>query len=192
MIVPVGSSQSLIVGPDTAAEAPPPPGFSSVYRAQFGFVVKSLRRLGIPPGDLEDLTHEVFITAYRRRDAYDSGRPIEPWLFGIAFRVASDWKRLVRHARELPLDQAVEAPDSTRPPDEAAVLSQDRQLVLDALARVELDRRAVFIMHDIQDIPIPEIADVLEIPSGTAYSRLRRARLEFADAVRSLRERGAP
>ena len=105
--------------------------------------------------------------------------------------MASDWKRLVRHARELPLDHAVEAPDATRPPDEAAALSQDRQLVLDALARVDLDRRAVFIMHDIEGLPIPEIADALQIPTGTAYSRLRQARIEFADAVRSFRQGGA-
>src|SRR5262245_37757053 len=129
-MVPAPSSQSLDVRPETPADEPRPAGFSAIYRSEFGFVVKSLRRLGIPTGDLEDLTHDVFITAYRRRDAYDPQRPIKPWLFGIAFRMASDWKRLVRHSRELPLDRAVEAPDTGRSPDETAALNQDRQLVL--------------------------------------------------------------
>lgn len=172
------------------AEAPPPPTFAAVYRAEFAFVVRSLRRLGVPPGDLEDVTHDVFMTAYRRRDSFDPSRPARPWLFGIAFRLASDFKRLVRHSRELSLDKSLEAPDGGRPPDEAAALAQDRRLVMDALARLELDRRAVFIMHDIEELPVPEIAGALEIPLGTAYSRLRAARLEFTEAVRTLRQGG--
>jgi RNA polymerase sigma-70 factor, ECF subfamily len=174
-----------------AADAPPAPTFAAVYRAEFAFVVRSLRRLGVPPGDLEDLTHDVFMTAYRRRAAFDPSRPIRPWLFGITFRLASDFKRLVRHNRELPLERTAEAPDGGRPPDEAAALAQDRQLVIDALARVELDRRAVFVMHDLEELPVPEIAEALQIPLGTAYSRLRAARLEFSDAVRTLRQGGA-
>jgi RNA polymerase sigma-70 factor (ECF subfamily) len=172
------------------AEGPRRGGFSEIYLAEFAFVVKSLRRLGVPAGDLEDVTHDVFITAFRRLASYDRTRPIKPWLFGIAFRVAADFKRLVRHARELPLDRAVEAPDGRRPPDEAAALSQDRQLVLDALGKIDLLRRAVFIMHDIEGLPVPEISDALEIPSGTAYSRLRQARIEFEAAVRELRQGG--
>jgi RNA polymerase sigma-70 factor (ECF subfamily) len=184
-----GSSQS----PEVSAvppDAPPPPAFSAVYRSEFAFVVRSLRRLGVPPRDLEDLTHDVFVTAFRRRDAFDPSRPIKPWLFGIAFRLAADFKRLVRHDRELPIEQAVEARDGGRPPDEAAALAQDRQLVLDALARIELARRAVLIMHDIEELPVPEIADALEIPLGTAYSRLRAARMDFSNAVRALRQGG--
>ena len=163
---PGASPQSQRVD-DLSPPEPASTGFSAVYRSELPFVVKSLRRLGIAPGDLEDLTHDVFMTAYRRRDAYDPARPMRPWLFGIAFRLAADFKRLVRHSRELPLDRAVEAPDGGRPPDEAAALSQDRRLVLDALARIDLTRRAVFIMHDIDGLPVPEISAALEIPSGT-------------------------
>jgi RNA polymerase sigma-70 factor, ECF subfamily len=169
--------------PDVGADE-----FSAVYRVEFPFVVNSLRRLGIHQSDLEDLTHEVFMTALRRRDSYDPGRPIRAWLFGIAFRLAADFRRLVRHGRELPLEQTAEAADTRMAPDEAAVSNQDRQLVVDALAWIELPRRGVFIMHDIEGLAVPEIAQALEIPVGTAYSRLRQARIEFADAVRALRQ----
>jgi RNA polymerase sigma-70 factor (ECF subfamily) len=171
-----------------AANRLAPEEFSAVYRAEFPFVVNSLRRLGIHQPDLEDLTHEVFMTALRRRDSYDPQRPIRAWLFGIAFRLAADFKRLVRHSRELPLEGTTEAPDRGLSPDDAAVARQDRQLVLDALARIELSRRGVFIMHDIEGIAAPEIARTLEIPVGTAHSRLRQARIEFAQAVRALRQ----
>ncbi len=190
MIDPAASTQLPEVSAVAAANRLAPGEFSAVYRVEFPFVVNSLRRLGIHQDDLEDLTHDVFMTALRRRDSYDSERPIRPWLFGIAFRLAADFRRLVRHSRELPLDHTAEAPDGRLSPDEAAVSNQDRQLVLDALARIELPRRGVFIMHDIEGMAVPEIAQALEIPSGTAYSRLRQARIDFADAVRALRPGG--
>ena len=186
------SSQLPEVSAATPAAAPPPLTFAAVYRAEFACVVRSLRRLGVAPSDLEDLTHDVFMTAFRRRAAFDPTRPMRPWLFGIAFRLASDFKRLVRHGRELSLDHELEAPDERHKPDEAAALAQDRRLVLDALARIELDRRAVFIMHDIEEHAVPAIAEALEIPVGTAYSRLRAARIEFSEAVRTARQGSAP
>ena len=190
MIDPATSTQLPAVSAVAAENKLAAEEFSAVYRVDFPFVVNSLRRLGIHQDDLEDLTHEVFMTALRRRDSYDSQRPIRAWLFGIAFRLAADFKRLVRHSRELPLERSAEVPDSGMSPDEAAVSNQDRQLVLAALARIELSRRGVFIMHDIEGIAVPEIAQALDIPVGTAYSRLRRARIEFADAVRALRQGG--
>jgi RNA polymerase sigma-70 factor (ECF subfamily) len=96
----------------------------------------------------------------------------------------------VRHSRELPLDQTTETADTNLIPDEAAALNQDRKLVLDALAHVEPSRRGVFVMHDIEGVAVPEIAQALEIPIGTAHSRLRQARIEFADAVAVLRQGG--
>jgi RNA polymerase sigma-70 factor, ECF subfamily len=188
VIDPGDSSQSIAVG--DAGPSPIAGSFSSVYREEFPFVVNSLRRLGIHPADLEDLTHDVFMTALRRRDTYDPGRPVRPWLFGIAFRLAADFKRLVRHSRETSFDPTLEAVDQGKSPDEAAALGQDRQLVIDALGRVEVGRRGVIIMHDIEGMAIPEIASALEIPVGTAYSRLRQARLDFAEAVRALRGGG--
>ncbi len=186
VIDPAGSPQSS----DVSEAAQTTGGFSVVYREEFPFVVNSLRRLGVHPSDLEDLTHDVFMTALRRREAYDPARPIRPWLFGIAFRLAADFKRLARHSRETALDPAAEVADEGRNPAEAAAMKQDRQLVLDALARVELARRGVLIMHDIEDMAVPEIASALEIPLGTAYSRLRQARIDFAEAVRDLRGGG--
>lgn len=153
-------------------------------------MVRSLRRLGIAPADLEDLAHDVFMTVFRRLHTYDPARPIRPWLFGIAFRMASDFRRLVRHDREVPIASAPERSDDAASPDEAASQTQDRQLVLNALAKVNPARQPVFIMHDIEGLPMPEIAHALELPLGTAYSRLRQARLEFTEAVRACRQGG--
>ena len=165
---------------------------SVVYQEELAFVVRSLRRLGIGSADLEDLAHDVFMTAFRRLDRYDTARPIRPWLFGIAFRLAADFRRLVRHDRERPIASVSEPPDDGAAPDEAAAQSQDRRLVLAALGKVDLARQPVFIMHDIEGLPMPEIAHALDLPLGTAYSRLRQARAEFTEAVRAERRRGSP
>jgi RNA polymerase sigma-70 factor, ECF subfamily len=174
-----------------AVVRPPLDDFGGMYRAEFAFVFNSLRRLGVARRDLEDLAHDVFFTAYRRRDSYDPKRPLKPWLFGIAFRVASDFRGLARQAREVSQgDDGFDAPDEKRLPDEDLAVRQDRELVLRALQRIDLARRAVFVLHDLEGQTVPDIAASLDIPEGTAYSRLRQARFEFADAVKALRPGG--
>ena len=52
---------------------------------------------------------------------------------------------------------------------------------------MEIERRAVFLMHEVDGFSIPEVAEVLAVPLNTAYSRLRLARDEFRERVRRLR-----
>jgi len=163
------------------AEVPREVDFRAVYEAQFDYVFHSLRRLGVPERDLEDLIHEVFL-AFHRSD-YDPARPLKPWLFGICFRIASDYRRRAQHRYEVP----AEAPDalSLAPrADEEVEARERRQLVHLGLLAIELERRAVFVMHDLDGLSMPEIAQTLDAPLNTLYSRLRLARAEFAKAVR--------
>src|SRR6185436_7362521 len=139
--------------------------------------------------DLEDLTHDVFVIVYRSLPEYDPKRPLRPWLFGMAYRFASDYRRRAQHRREVVDDRRVEPIDRAPPADEQLAAQQARQLVIDALDAVELDRRAVLVMHDIDGHGVPEIAQALEIPLNTAYSRLRLAREQFKAAVQRLRLR---
>lgn len=159
------------------------PEFSSIYQAEASYVWRSLRRLGVRDRDLEDLVHDVFVKVYRRLDDYDSERPLRPWLFGFAFRVASDYRRRAGHQRET-VAPPVERPDEARLPDEQVAQRQARRLLQRALDTLNIDRRAVIIMHDIDGFTAPEIADALALPLNTVYSRLRIARGELAAAVR--------
>jgi hypothetical protein len=93
----------------------PPPvtgelDFRSLFSTHFAYVFHTLRRLGIPPRDLPDVTHDVFLQVYRRRDQFDPARPPRAWLFGFAFRVASRYRRLSYNRREQ-LDALPELPD---------------------------------------------------------------------------------
>ena len=135
--------------------------------------------------DLPDLTHDLFVIVFRELHVYDSSRPIKPWLFGIAYRVVTDYRRSARFTREV-LEQPPEVADHAAGADDRLAENQARALVTAVLDRLEFDRRTVFVMHDLDEIPVPEIARVLEIAEGTAYSRLRAARAEFSSAARRL------
>ena len=172
-----------------------PPDFRTVYEAHFDYVFHSLRRLGIHDRDLEDLVHDVFVAFFRGLDGFEAGRPIKPWLFGIAFRVASDHRRRARHRFEVHEgtgEAGREFADGRPLADEAVSSSQDRALVREALETLELDRRAVFVMHDLDGHAMPEIAKALSVPLNTCYSRLRLAREQFATAVRKKRKQPRP
>jgi RNA polymerase sigma-70 factor (ECF subfamily) len=173
-----GVSEPVTVAtPLSAAE------FPAVYAAELGYVWHALRRLGVQERDLEDLCHDVFVVVFRNLTVYDTRRPIRPWLFGIAFRVASDYRRSARQRREIPgTTRELTCP---APPADEVMLRRERQrLVARALDDLELDRRAVFVMHDIDGHVMPDIAAALGIPLNTAYSRLRLARVDFAAAVK--------
>jgi RNA polymerase sigma-70 factor (ECF subfamily) len=155
------------------------------FQSEFGYLCRTLRRLGVRPDDLEDDAHEVFLVLNRKWPDYDASRPLRPYLFGIAFRVVAARKR--RQKRET-LEVLEETADDSVHPDEALEAARTRELVLAALARVPLARRAVFVMHDIEEVHMREIAKVLSIPLFTGYSRLRKARREFEAAVQELRK----
>jgi len=164
------------------------PEFATIYRGEFRYVWRTLRRLGARPADIEDLAHDVFVVVHRRLADYDARRPLRPWLFGIAFRVASDYRRRARHRAEVATG-TIEAASAAPRADDQLAAEQDRALVIEALAALDLDRRAVLILHDIDGESAPEIARSLGIPLNTVYSRLRVARQRFTAAVRRLQLR---
>lgn len=155
------------------------------YQRELDYLIGSLRRLGVQSRDVEDVLHEVFLVMLKRWDDYDRERPLKPWLFGIAFRVAASQRR--RGSRELCRD-VEDAEYGGQAPDEALAHTEARQLLLAALARVPLERRAVLVMYEVDEVPIRDIAEQLEIPLFTAYSRLRKARKELDQALARLKK----
>jgi len=153
------------------------------FQLEFDYLVRSLIRLGVSRHDVEDLAHEVFLVLYRSWDKYDPSRPFRAYLFGIAFRVARNHLR--KRNKEI-LHPVVAVDDLAPSPDCAFESRQDRLLLLNALEQVPLLRRAVLVMHDIDEMPMAEIAATLSMHRFTGYSRLRKARKELAAAVASL------
>ena len=184
MTVHPGTTPAPVANRDVTPQARP--DFPAIYRTEFSYVWNTLRRLGVPARDLEDLAHDLFLVVHRQIADYDPQRPLRPWLFGIAFRLVADFRRSSRQQREV-LGNPIEPTDGAPAADESMVAAQARALLMKALDALDLARRAVFVMHELDEIAIPEIAAVLGIPLNTAYSRLRLARAEVAAAARRLR-----
>ncbi len=177
----------VLPGPATVVPVPPPE-MAAVFEEHFGYVWNSLRRLGVREVDLEDLAHEVFLKVHATLGKFDATRPMRPWLFGFAYRVAADHRRLARNRLEVTGVHA-EAIDSAPGADERLQAAEQKVFVDRALSEMDLDRRAVLVLHDVDGVPVPEIAGALSNPLNTAYSRLRLAREELARVVKMLSER---
>ncbi|MGO9839038.1 MAG: RNA polymerase sigma factor [Polyangiaceae bacterium] len=162
------------------------PDLGAIFDEHFDYVWATLRRLGVRDADREDLVHEVFMKVHTRLADYDTTRPLRPWLFGFAYHVAADHRRLARHRVEV-LGGSHEAVAQDPPADERVAVGEDRETLVAALDELSLARRALIVMHDVDETPVPEIADALEIPLNTAYSRLRLAREDLAAAVKRIR-----
>jgi RNA polymerase sigma-70 factor (ECF subfamily) len=165
--------------------------FKELFVSEFSWVCRTLRRLGVRPNDLEDAAQQVFVSLHEKFDSYDRERPVRPWLAAFAYRVAANQNRLARHHREVLDDSAQEASDELDP-EKALDEKQIRDRLLRALEKVDLDRRAVLVMHDIDAFTATEISEALAIPVNTVYSRLRVARQELRAALGLAQKKGVP
>lgn len=162
-----------------------PRGVAAVFEQEFRYVWNSLRRLGVQPRDLEDVTHEVFVRVHDQWPLYDVDRPLRPWLFGIALGLATNYRRLARHR----VDLMAEVPDVSDPAEHAEdgmARREEAELVHGALQKVPLDQRAVLVLHELDGFSVPEIATTLGLSVNTAYSRLRLGREAFRTSFRRL------
>lgn len=160
--------------------------FRAIFDAHVSYVAHTLRRLGVRPSDVDEATHDTFLIVHRRLADWDRARPIRPWIGGIAYRVASDYRKRVERRAETALEQAPEPVDPSPSPQSDLEDKERRELLLGALEAVPLERRIVLVMHDVDGTPMPEVAAALEIPLNTGYSRLRTAREELSAAYKRL------
>jgi RNA polymerase sigma-70 factor (ECF subfamily) len=173
--IPRGQSTGAAAPVDEAA-------FRGLYEAELPYVLRSLQRLGVPVADLEDVAHDVFVVVYRRWADLDRARPPRPWLFGIAYRTAARALERRWRSAEVPASGA----ELGQAPETASAGGEARDLLLRALAALDLEHRVVCVMHDLDGQAAPEIAASLGIPVNTVYSRLRVGRQRLAAAVRAL------
>lgn len=166
-----------------------------LFREHGAFASRFLARMGVAAQDLEDALQEVFLVAHRRGGFVPGGAGPTTWLAEIALRVASQRRRTERRRPE-DADPAVLAriAGSDRSPAEALQLAERLARVQQALDRLDLEHRAVFVLFEIEGQDCSAIAAGLGIPIGTVHSRLHHARRSFekAHAQLSAREDGAP
>jgi RNA polymerase sigma-70 factor (ECF subfamily) len=169
-----------------AAEAPPM-DLRALFEAHYGSIWRLLRRLGVRAAHLDDAAQEVFWVAARRLADIEPGRA-HAFLYGIALRVASSEVR--RQGTAMPLADIERVPlmvDERPSPEEQIAERQARALLDQALDRMPLDLRVVFVLHELEGLEVRQIAEIEAIPVGTASSRLRRAREEFSAIAKRMR-----
>ncbi len=159
----------------------------TIFESEFEYVCRAHRRLGVPDRDLEDAAQETFLAIHSKLDAYDPRRPLRPWIFGFALRVAANHRR---KRRAEPIDDIDTKVPHTDTPEQRASTTQAKTLALRALERMDPDRREVFVMHDLEGFGAKEISEVLSVAINTVYSRLRVARQEFETAAARLSQEG--
>lgn len=174
------------------AVAAAPLDFDEVYDACFDFVWRNARRLGVPDAQVDDAVQEVFLVVHRRLGEFEGRSSIRTWIFGILVKVAADHRRTLRrkspHARSGGgVVEADTVPDEDASPHERMARSEGTRLLHRLLGELDDDKRAVFVLADLEEMSAPEIAEALRLNLNTVYARLRTARQEFNDLA--LRER---
>ncbi len=163
----------------------PQPTFEEVFENELDFVCRSLTRFGVASADLSDVAQEVFLTVSDLLEDYDPERPIRPWLFAIAYRFALRYRSRWSKRTEVLAD--VQETISPEPfGEEKLDMDRARAIALRALDTIEPNRRAMFVMCELEGAKVTDIATALAIPLNTAYSRLRLAREDFHRAVSAL------
>jgi RNA polymerase sigma-70 factor (ECF subfamily) len=166
----------------------------AIYRQHARFVWLSLQRLGVYPADLDDVAQDVFIIVHRRLDTFDRRAQVTTWLFGICMRVAANYRRRRRWTRELLSGWTEdERPALLLAADDVLVRREERESAERALDRLDVAKRAIFVMFEIESLSCLEIAELMSVPVGTVYSRLHGARRQLAKTIaRDLKRRQLP
>jgi RNA polymerase sigma-70 factor (ECF subfamily) len=164
-------------------------GFDGVFERTAPFVWRALRRLGVREADVPDVCQEVFVVVHRRLGDFDGSSALRTWIYGICLRTASQYRRRAPQLREVPETDARE--QSVMPEQEESLERRRARDRLDlALQKLDEDKRAVFVLYELEELPMKEVAAALGCPLQTAYSRLHGARREVEEAFRALSKPG--
>jgi len=155
--------------------------FEEIFDAHAADVWRVMRRLGVRPADIEDQCQEVFVVVHRKLPEFEGRSKITTWIYGICLRVAADYRKRAHVRREHPVE---ELPEERRSAPQLAEIehAQARAFLDAALAELDDDRRAVFVLYEIEEVSMAETARAVGCPLQTAYSRLHSAR----DAVQRI------
>ena len=149
------------------------------------FVARVLRNAGTPEAEVDDDVQRTFIAVANR---LDDVRPDaeKSFLLQTALRMAAHARRTLARRREVHDSDAQLRIQAPLQPEQMLDQKRARELLDEVLAEMPLELRTVFVLYELEELSMTEIAATLRIPQGTVASRLRRARADFRDRVRAL------
>jgi len=161
--------------------------FDALYEAHFEFVWRTLRRFGVPASVAEDAAQDVFVVLHRKLPALRADASAKGYLFSIARRVASDYRRASRRPQASLDAERTESTD--RGPFDRAADREAGEALEAFLESLDEDKRAVFVLVELEGLTMPEVSQLLATNINTLYSRVRSARVQLMELFASQGER---
>ncbi len=166
------------------------PAFAEVYEEQFAFVWRNAKHLGVPDSHIDDVTQEAFVIVHAKLSSFEGRSSLKTWLFGILANVVRSHRRGLRaRSRAESSADPEDVADPAAGPHERAARAEAAHVADRLLDALDDDKRAVFVLAELEQMSAPDIASALEVPLNTVYSRLRLAREAFAAAAARHRAR---
>lgn len=166
---------TLALAQNLTAEPAAVPEIKTIFREHAPYVLRLARRLGVRDGDADDVCQEVFVTVHRRLPTYEGRGSMRSFVYGICVRAVANYRRKAHRRYELGMDAP---PDVGHAEDPGRAYERKRSLAAldEALATLSEEHRAVFVLYEIEELSMAEVAEVVGCPPKTAYSRLYAAR----------------
>lgn len=182
----VSEAETLAAAGSTAGSAGTHGLFNDFYTSHAQFVARSLRRLGIREELLDDALQEVFLIVYRKLPELDAQQHAKTWVFRITMNVAANLRRQTQRWHKKLGGGSAALPEGATGADETlarVIHDEKRALLYKVLDSLDEDKRLVFVLHELEQLGVPEVAEALGLNLNTAYSRLRAARAAFERGV---------
>lgn len=162
------------------------PAFVDIYNAHFAFVWSMARHFGVSSEAIDDVVQDVFVTIIERLHSLEKPEALRSWIYGIVRRVVVGHRRTMR-ATQLKTSAMRDERDllnrTSRTPLQDAEQQEQVKLLWSLLNEIDAPKREVFVLAELGEMTVPEIAAAIETPLNTVYSRLRLARRELEDAL---------
>lgn len=164
---------------------------AELFACHAPFVRRLLRRFGVRDADVADACQDVFLVVQRKLPEFEQRAAHRTWIFRISVRVASDYRKRAHRRYERFGDAAFCEHALERGAAQVAGEPADRELTrraLRALAALDEDKRRAFVLHELEELTMAEVAAALGCPLKTAFSRFYAARRALQAELR----RGLP
>lgn len=159
-----------------------------IFRECGPYVWRVLRRLGVAESDVEDVCQEVFVVVHRKLPEFEHRSAVTTWVYGICVHTASDYRKRMGRRREVVTGEPPEQV-SVLDPHQDLEVRQAREQLDSVLGELDDDKRSVFVLYEIEQLSMNDVAVAVGCPVQTAYSRLHAARALVTLSVKKLNEK---
>ena len=147
-------------------------------RPVFGYLV----RCGIAEADRDDVFQDIFIKIHQRADQYDAGRPLHPWLFTVVANTVRTYLRKQKLRSYFVWEPAPDIKDDAPDAESLASAQQTKAWLERAIQALPMPQREVLILATIENLPLKDIASILDMPINTVKTHVRRARMRLVES----------